>query len=95
MEMAGNLENAIFGGLLLLPGFAIALPSRACERHGAGRHSTGIVPSLTVGVLYWASMSEPPFLFFLFLALLFSWLGWMISGFWMFSVAGGVSGWPT
>src|SRR5688572_22306924 len=69
LELASNLENAVFGGLLLLPVFAIALRVYDVQTAWLTTILVAIFPPLVVNVLYWGSMTEPPFLFFLFGAL--------------------------
>ena len=90
--MASNLENAIFGGLLLLPVFAIAVRIYGSQTAWLTAVLLALFPPLTVSVLYWGSMSEPPFLFLLFSALALFLAALEDQRFWMFSAAGAVLG---
>jgi len=92
MEMASNLENAIFGGLLLLPVFAIALRIYGPQTAWLTAVLLALFPPLTVSVLYWGSMSEPLFLYLLFSALALFLAALEDQRFWMFSAAGAVLG---
>jgi len=92
LEMAGNLENAIFGGLLLLPVFSIALRIYGLQTAWLTIILLVLFPPLTAGVLYWGSMSEAPFLFLLFLAFALFLTALDSERRWMFPVAGGVLG---
>jgi len=65
-EMASNLENALFGGLLLFPVFAMVRRIYGVQTAWLAALLLAIFPALTVKVLYWGSMSEPPYLFLLF-----------------------------
>jgi len=65
-EMASNLEYALFGGLLLFPVFAMARRIYGLQTAWLVAVLLAIFPTLTVEVLYWGSMSEPPYLFLLF-----------------------------
>ena len=92
MEMASNIENAIFGGLLLLPVFAIAVRIYGPQTAWLAAILLALFPSLTVNVLYWGTMSEPPFLFLLFLAVALFLAALDDQRFWMFPAAGAVIG---
>jgi len=92
MEMASNIENAIFGGLLLLPVFAIALRIYGSQTAWLTAILLALFPSLTVNVLYWGTMSEPPFLFLLFLAGALFLAALDEQRLWMFPAAGAVIG---
>src|SRR6478735_4947531 len=92
MEMASNIENAIFGGLLLLPVFAIALRIYGPQTAWLAALLVALFPSLTVNVLYWGTMSEPPFLFLLFLAGALFLAALDEERLWMFPAAGAVIG---
>jgi 4-amino-4-deoxy-L-arabinose transferase-like glycosyltransferase len=92
LEMASNLENAIFGGLLLLPVFAIAVRIYGSQTAWLTAVLLALFPPLTVSVLYWGSMSEPPFLFLLFSALALFLAALEGQRFWMFFAAGAVLG---
>ncbi len=65
-EMASNFENALFGGLLLFSVFAIARRIYGLQTAWLATVLLAIFPPLTVNVLYWGSMSEPPYLVLLF-----------------------------
>ena len=92
LEMASNLEHAVFGGLLLLPVFAIALRIYGVQTAWLAVILLALFPPLTVSVLYWGSMSESTFLFFLFSALALFLAGLDDERPWMVSGAGGVLG---
>ncbi len=91
-EMASNFENALFGGLLLLPVFAIARRIYGLQTAWLATVLLAIFPPLTINVLYWGGMSEPPFMLLLFggLALLLAGLEDDRLG--MFAAAGAVLG---
>ena len=91
-EMASNVENALFGGLLLFPVFSIAQRIYGLQTAWLATVLLAIFPPLTVNVLYWGSMSEPPYLLLLFggLALLLAGLEDDRLG--MFAAAGAVLG---
>jgi 4-amino-4-deoxy-L-arabinose transferase-like glycosyltransferase len=91
-EMAGNLENALFGGLLLLPVFVICLRIYGLETAWLSAILVGLFPPLIVNVLYSGSMSEPPFLFLLFSAFAIFLAALDGQRLWMFSAAGAVLG---
>ena len=92
LELASNLENAVFGGLLLLPVFAIALRVYDIQTAWLTTILVAIFPPLAVNVLYWGSMTEPPFLFFLFGALALFLAGLDDQRLWMFFPAGAFLG---
>ncbi|MGE0470169.1 MAG: ArnT family glycosyltransferase [Nitrospira sp.] len=91
-EMASNLENALFGGFLLLPVFLIARRIYGVQTAWVAATLLAIFPPLTVNVLYWGGMSEPLFLLLLFggLALLLTGLDDNRIG--MFTAAGALLG---
>ncbi len=91
-EMASNFENALFGGLLLLPVFAIARRIYGLQTAWLATVLLAIFPPLTINVLYWGSMSEPPYMVLLFggVALLLAGLEDDRLG--MFAAAGAVLG---
>ena len=92
MEMASNIENAIFGGLLVLPVFAITLRIYGPQAAWLAAILLALFPSLTVNVLYWGTMSEPPFLFLLFLAAALFLAALDEQRLWMLPAAGAVIG---
>jgi len=92
VEMASNIENAIFGGLLLLPVFAIALRIYGPQTAWLTAILLALFSPLTVSVLYWGTMSEPPFLFLLFLAVALFLAALDEQRLWMFPAAGAVIG---
>ncbi|HEY3475928.1 MAG TPA: glycosyltransferase family 39 protein, partial [Anaerolineales bacterium] len=92
LELASNLENAVFGGLLLLPVFAIALRIYGAQTAWLTIILVALFPPLTVNVLYWGSMTEPPFLFFLFGGLALFLFGLDDQRLWMLFVAGALLG---
>jgi hypothetical protein len=61
-EQASNLAYALFGGLLLLPGFAIAQRIYGRETAWVTAVLLTIFPALSVSVLYWGTMIEPFYL---------------------------------
>ncbi|MEP6959283.1 MAG: glycosyltransferase family 39 protein [Nitrospirota bacterium] len=91
-EMAGNLECAVFGGLLLFPVFAMGRRIYGLQMAWLVAVLLAIFPALTVNVLYWGSMSEPLYLFLLYggLALLLTGLEDDQLG--MFAAAGALLG---
>ncbi len=66
LEWAGNLPYAVFGGLLLIPVFALARRIYGTRTAWAACIFVALFPALNVSVLYWGSMTEPLFLFLLF-----------------------------
>jgi len=91
-EMAGNFENAIFGGLLLLPVFAIARRIYGLQTAWLATVLLAIFPPLTVNVLYWGGMSEPPYLVLLFVGLALLLAGLEDGRLGMFAAAGAFLG---
>jgi len=92
LELASNLENAVFGGLLLLPVFAIALRIYGIQTARLTIILVALFPPLSVNVLYWGSMTEPPFLFFLFGGLALFLVALDDQRLWMFCAAGAFLG---
>jgi 4-amino-4-deoxy-L-arabinose transferase-like glycosyltransferase len=92
LELASNLENAVFGGLLLLPVFAIAFRMYGIQTAWLTIILLAVFPPLVVNVLYSGSMTEPPFLFFLFSALALCLAGLDDQRLWMFFPAGAFLG---
>jgi hypothetical protein len=91
-ELASNLAHALFGGLLLVPVFAIARHIYGLQTAWLATVLLAIFPALTVSVLYWGAMIEP-----LYLCLLYGGLAALLMGLesgrvGMFAVAGGLFG---
>jgi hypothetical protein len=91
-EMASKLESSIFGGLLLLPVFAMAQRIYGFQMAYFAAALLAIFPALTVNILYWGAASEPLYLFLLYggLAVLLAGLDGSKLG--MFPVAGTLLG---
>ena len=68
-EWASNLAYALFGALLLIPVFTIARRIYGEQTAWLACILLAIFPALTVGVLYWGTMTEPLYLFLIFSAL--------------------------
>ena len=92
LELASNLENAVFGGLLLRPVFFIALRIYGPQTAWLTIILMALFPPLAVNVLYSGSMTEPPFLFFLFGGLALFLFALDDQRLWMFFGAGGFLG---
>src|SRR5215510_13415708 len=58
-EQASNLAYALFGGMLLLPVFAIAQRIYGSQTAWLVAVLLTIFPPLSVSVLYWGTMTEP------------------------------------
>lgn len=67
-EWASNIPYALFGALLVIPVYALARRIYGRRTAWVASIFVALFPALNVSVLYWGSMTEPLFLFLLFLA---------------------------
>ena len=74
-EKASNLAYALFGGLLLVPVFAMARRIYDVKTAWLAAILLAIFPALTVNVLYWGTLTEP-----LYLSLLYGGLALLLVG---------------
>ena len=74
-ETASNLVYALSGGLLLFPVFAMARRIYGVQTAWLTAVLIGMLPALTVKVLYWGSLTEP-----LYLSLLYGGLALLLVG---------------
>ena len=64
-EMASNLASSIFGGLVVLPIFAMARRIYGLRTAWLAAVLMAVFPALTVNIFYWGAASEPLYLFLL------------------------------
>ena len=68
-ERASNVVYGIFGGLLLLPVFALARRIYGLRTAWVAVILVALFPALNINVLYWGSMTEPLYIFLIYAAL--------------------------
>ena len=69
LALASEILYAVFGSLLVLPVYAIGREIYSLRAGLAAAALTAVFPALTVSILHWGTMTEPLYLFFVYLGL--------------------------
>ena len=66
MEMASDLLYAVFGALLVVPIYVIAHEMYGRRVASVAGILVSLWPAVTISVLYWGTLTEPPYFFFIY-----------------------------
>jgi 4-amino-4-deoxy-L-arabinose transferase-like glycosyltransferase len=69
LEIASDILYVLFGSLLIFPVYAIGTEVYDRRAGLAAAGMTAVFPALTVAILYWGSLTEPIYMFFVYLGL--------------------------